>query len=774
MFKQLWLTAATVCALCATSPAQNTALANAHWIAAPASDPAMAEMPIFRRAFVVRKPIASATLQITGLGQYEASINGNQITQAKITPSWSNYRKRIYFATYDITTKLHRGQNAIGVMLGNGMYNVVKTPGRYTKFVGSFGAPKMIAHLDLKFTDGTHQFIDSDAAWMTAPGPIVFSSTYGGEDYDATREQSGWNTAGFDDHAWTHAALADSPGGMLMPERIEPIVLKDRYETQRITHPQDGVTIYDLGKNFAGFPEITVRGERGAKVTLLPGELLAADGTVTQRSAGAYPDRRVEFNYTLRGHGEETWSPRFTYYGFRYVEVHTTGNVQSLKIAGQQIHTDARTDGTFTSSSQTINQIHTLIDRAIVSNMMSVLTDCPHREKLGWLEEAHLMGASIMYNHHVAKLYAKIEDDMQDSQLENGMVPDIAPEFTVFKNGFRDSPEWGAAVVLAPWTAYQFYGDPAPLREHYASMKHYLEYLKSKSDNGYIAYGLGDWYDIGPKRAGISQLTSLGLTATGVYYQSLVAMQTIARVTGHTDDVAMWQQEAANVKRVFNEKLFHPDTNQYDRGSQTANAMPLVLGLVPQDRRAAVLANLVADIRAHKNHVTAGDVGFHYVVRALTDGGRSDVLFDMLDPAGKPSYGDQIAHGATTLTEAWDSDPRESQNHFMLGHAEEWFYRGLAGIDLDMSRGVPIRIAPSVVGDVTSASASYQSKWGKISSSWKLQDDTLTLRVTIPTGAEAHIVAPRGFDHAITKNGHPTEAHAWEVKSGTYLFTLKK
>lgn len=774
MLKQLCLGIATTVVACSVSFAQGSAFAKAQWIGSPTGDASTAEMPIFRRAFDVKKPVAKATLNITGLGQYEASVNGADVTQAKITPSWSNYRKRIYFATYDVTKQVHHGRNAMGVMLGNGMYNVVKTPGRYTKFVGSFGAPKMIAHLDLRFADGTHQSIDSDASWMTSPGPIVFSSTYGGEDYDATREQAGWNTGRFDDHAWVHAAVVASPGGVLVPERIEPIVAKDHYETVKVTHPKEGVTIYDLSKNFAGLPEIAVRGERGAKVTLFPGELLTAEGVVTQRSAGGYPDRRVEFNYTLRGGNEEKWAPRFSYYGFRYVEVHTTGKVDSLKVTGQQIHTDARTDGSFTSSSETINKIHTLIDRAIVSNMVSVLTDCPHREKLGWLEESHLMGASIMYNHHVAKLYAKVQDDMQDSQLENGMVPDIAPEFTVFKNGFRDSPEWGSAVVLAPWTAYQFYGDAAPLREHYASMKRYLGYLKSKSDDGYIAYGLGDWYDIGPKRAGVSQLTSLGLTATGVYYQSLVAMETIARVTGHTDDVAMWQKEAEHVKKVFNEKLFHPETNQYDRGSQTANAMPLVLGLVPEDRRAAVLANLVADVRAHKNHVTAGDVGFHYVVRALTDGGRSDVLFDMLNPVGKPSYGDQIAHGATTLTEAWDSDPRESQNHFMLGHAEEWFYRGLAGIDLDMAREDAIRITPSVVGDVTSASASYHSKWGSIASSWKLQGDTLTMHVTIPAGAHATVVAPRGFEHAIAMNGRATKLHEWKVKSGSYVFTMKK
>jgi hypothetical protein len=323
------------------------------------------------------------------------------------------------------------------------------------------------------------------------------------------------------------------------------------------------------------------------------------------------------------------------------------------------------------------------------------------------------------------------------------MVPDIAPEFPVFEGAFRDSPEWGAAVVLSPWAAYQFYGDAEPLRAHYGAMARYAGYLRGKLKGGLLTYGLGDWYDIGPGAPGESKLTTKGLTATATYVEMLTAMAKIALLTGHGDDAEAYTRESGAVREAFNAAYFHPETGVYDTGSQTAQAMPLVVGLVPEDARRAVLGHLIDDIRAHGNHVTAGDIGFHYVVRALTDGGRSDVLYDMLSRTDKPSYGDQLAHGATALTEAWDANPESSQNHFMLGHAEEWFYRGLAGIDLDMSRegAARIRIAPACVG-VRDVAASYQSRLGRIESAWTRVADRVRMRVVIPAGTDGTIVFP--------------------------------
>ncbi len=385
--------------------------------------------------------------------------------------------------------------------------------------------------------------------------------------------------------------------------------------------------------------------------------------------------------------------------------------------------------------------------------MVSVLTDCPHREKLGWLEQTHLAASSIMYNYDVARLYNKISDDMMDSQLADGMVPSIAPEYVAFldKNGntndFRNSPEWGSAVILSPWAAYQFYGDIENLRLHYLSMQRYAAYLKSRAKDHMLNFGLGDWYDIGPGDPGRSKLTSQGLTATATYFQDLTDLSEIASLLGKPEDAAAYSAEASDIKTSFNAHLFHPDTNEYDHGSQTANAMPLVLGLVPEGHRQAVLNNLIADIRKRTNHVSAGDIGFHYVVRALTDGGRSDVLYDMLSRTDSPSYGYQLARGATSLTEAWDANPDYSQDHFMLGHAEEWFYRGLAGINFDLNRPADQRILiePTPVGDVKTASASYESILGKVSSNWSRTGNILHMAVIIPPGTTATVLFPENY-----------------------------
>jgi alpha-L-rhamnosidase len=721
----------------------------------PGAASAAKGMPIFRREFALHKGLSKATLRVSGLGQFETHVNGRKVTDAVLTPGWTDYRKHVLYDTYDVTSLLHTGNNAIGVMLGNGMYNVVETKGRYTKFAGTFGAPKLIAELELRYADGSHETIASDQVWKTTAGPITYTSIYGGEDYDARLEAKGWDAPGFDDNGWSSAAVVAGPGGVLIPENIPPVKEFESFAPIKVTHPEPGVAVYDLGQNFAGWPEIAVSGSRGAAVKLIAGELLDEKKRVSQKSANAYPDSQNEFNYVLRGGGVERWSPRFSYSGFRYVEVRTPEPVKIVQLRGRFLHDAVEVNGHFDTSDSLFNQIHKLINRAMLSNMVSVLTDCPHREKLGWLEQTHLAGPSLMYNYDLDALYAKMADDMQDAQLANGLIPDIAPEYPVFEGGFRDSPEWGAAVVLSPWTAYQFYGDEDILRTHYDSMKWYVGYLESRLQNHLLTFGLGDWYDIGPGDPGESKLTAKGITATAIFYQMLTDMRKIALLLQKTEDAEEFLRTSDEIREAFNAAYFHAGQSFYDQGSQTANAMPLVVGLVPEGKRDAVLASLIADIRKHDSHVTAGDIGFHYVVRALTDGGRSDVLYDMLSRKEKPSYGDQLAHGATALTEAWDANPTSSQNHFMLGHAEEWFYRGLAGIDFDFSREADarIRIAPAFVGKVQRVSGSYVSRMGRIESRWQRSGDDVQMEVVLPQGANATVVFPTEQPAGVEFNG---------------------
>jgi hypothetical protein len=741
----------------------------AHWIAAEPDrthdesslmritqpDP----LPVFRHDFDIQKRVISAFLFAAGLGQYEVRLNGVNVTDTVLNSGWTNYRKTVLYNSYNVKDLLHPGINAFGVLLGNGMYNVEGVAGHYTKFTGSFGQPKCLLQLDVRYADGTRERFFSDGSWQTHAGPVLYSSTYGGEEFDGGALPPSWDHAGFQSDGWEPALEVSGPGGRLMPDRSSPMIIAQTYTPVRTTRLKPRVTVYDLGKNMSGWPSITVKGPAGSRVQLLLGELLNPDGTVSQRSANASAADPVLFSYILRGGRPETWHPRFAYYSFRYVQVKTEAAPGSssppwiLSLAGEFVHAKSPVVGNFSSSNELFQRIHTLIDRAVLSNLASVVTDCPSREKLGWLEQTYLNAATLMFNYDVTGIYEKMGDDMRDAQLSNGLVPSIAPEFVAFVDekgkdtAFRDSPEWGSAIVLSPWSLYQFTGDTRPLSDNYEAMQRYVAHLQSKSSQGLLDYGLGDWYDIGPKEPGPSQLTNKMVTATGVFYEDLSVLADVAALLGHMEDAANYTKQAAAVRNAFNAKLFDPTTNQYDRGSQTANAVPLALGLVPADRVHAVLDHLVADVHAHGDHVTAGDVGFHYVVRALTDNGRSDVLAAMFSRVDSPSYGYQLARGATTLTEAWDANPLSSQNHFMLGHGEEWFYRGLAGLSINMALGVDnaLQLHPSFLDGLSHASASYRSPMGPVQIAWRRAGTQLSVDVSVPVGATAHLLLPAGI-----------------------------
>lgn len=687
-------------------------------------------LPVFRKIFSLDKPVARAVVHVCGLGHFELQLNGEKVGNDVLEPGWTNYRKTCLYVTHDVSALLRRGENELFIMLGNGMYNV---PGgkRYKKFKGSFGPPKLILQLHVEFIDDTSTDIVSDPSWQCSAGPIRFSCIYGGEDYDARSEPR-----------WQPVVVMEGPGGELVPQTAPPIRVMQTLRPVRMTEPQPGLRVYDLGQNFSGWPKITVQGPAGATVKLIPGELLDEAGLPSQKHTGS----PVYFSYTLAGRGKEIWHPRFSYTGFRYIQVEAPSDVR-VEVEGQFIHTAAPQVGQFACSNELLNRIHELILAAIRSNFQSVLTDCPHREKLGWLEQAHLMGPAIMYNFDLKQFYAKICRDMRDAQHPNGCVPTIAPQYTVFEppwDMFNDSPEWGSAAVICPWLAYQRYGDRQILLENYEMMQRYVAYLQTRAQEGIIAYGLGDWYDIGEGPPGFGKLTTLGLTATAIFFQDLLVMRRVAQALGHGDDDARYAQQAEQIRQAFNTRFFNPVTSQYDCGSQTASAMPLALGIAEPQDRSAILENLINDIHRHDNHTTAGEIGFPYVLRALSDAGRSDVIYDLLMRTDPPSYGCQLARGATTLTEAWDANPRASQNHLMLGHAEAWFYDSLAGIRLDMSQPAEQRIIirPAIVGDLTWARASYDSILGRIESHWQRIDERIELTVVIPADCVATVYLP--------------------------------
>ena len=530
-----------------------------------------------------------------------------------------------------------------------------------------------------------------------------------------------------------------------------------------------GDVVFDLGQNAAHVLQIRVSGPAGSGVRLLPAELTNEDGSISQSSMGVGRRGPVWCEFTKATAGTETWSPKFFYVGCRYVQAQfiparTNGELPRIKsIAGLVVHSDSTPVGEFECSNPLFNRIRTLVRWAQQNNMVSLMTDCPHRERLGWLEEDHLNGPSLRYEFDLAQLFTKTLNDIADSQLDNGLIPTTAPEYTVFKGSFRDSLEWGAAGIIVPWQQYEFDGDLDLLRKHYNVMKKYVAYLGTTASNNIVNHGLGDWYDLGPKAPGVAQLTPVALAATAFYFYDTCILSQIATLLGQTNDAARLESQAEQIYAAFNQEFFNPTNCSYATGSQCANAIPLVMGLVDATNRAGVLDAIVRDVRAHTNALTAGDVGYRYLLRALADGGRSDVIFDMNNQSDKPGYGMQLKKGKTSLTEAWNGG--SSQDHFMLGQIQEWFYHDVAGIGCDPAGPgfKKIIIHPQPVGDVTWVKASYDSIRGKIVSNWKRDGDKFTMSVTIPANTTAMIFVPVRSADAVTESGK-TAGHSKGVK----------
>ena len=772
-----------------TQGLQSVADWGAQWISGASSG---AVMPIFRHEFDVAKGVERALVSVCGLGQYELRINGSNVSDAVLEPSWTDFAKSCAYRTFDVTSALVQGNNAMAVLLGNGMYNVLSTPGRYTKFTGSFGAPKVIVHLAIAFTDGTSSSVVTDGSWKTAPGPITFTSIYGGEDYDAQEENPGWDAAGFDDAAWSSATVNTGSAPALVAQSVPPIKVMQELPSVSVTEPTPGVFVYDLGQNFSGWPSLEIIGKAGAIVRLTPGELLDSQGTVTQTSMGGGP---IFFTYTLRGGSSEAWHPRFSYTGFRYVQVDgavpasnaaeypTLPQISSL--GGQWVYTSAESVGKFTCSDNDVNRVHELILAAIQSNWQSILTDCPQREKLGWLETGQLLGRSMIFDLDLQSLYEQEVANMADAQTATGLVPSIAPEYAVFSGSFRDSPEWGSAFLIDAWNVYQMFGDSSLLQQNYAAMKHYVSYLSSQTSDGLLAYGLGDWYDVGPAPPGPSQLTSLGVTATGTLYEDGMIMEKTATLLGNSADATQYATLAAASANAFQAKFWNASAAHYDRNSQTDNAVPLALGFAPAGSSAAALTALVQGITAGQYQVTAGDIGWAFVVQALADAGRSDILLSMVKQSANPGYLYMIDHGATSLTEAWNAGPSSSQDHAMLGHIERWFWESLAGFGTEESFPGFERfiLAPQMPTGIQSVSATHHAPQGTISSGWVRGTAGVELTVSVPVNTLATVYVPGG---AVTESGVPVASArgvtavtpydggvAIDVGSGSYDFVAQ-
>lgn len=756
-------------------------------------------MPLFRHEFVLDKPIASARAYICGLGQYELRLNGSKVTDHVLEPGWTNFNKTVLYNVYDITNLLQEGANAAGVMLGNGFYNV--PGGRYKKFKDSFGNIRCLVQLEVKYTDGTASVVNSGPDWRTTPGPVTFACIYGGEDYDARLELPGWDQPDYKEaDSWLPAEPIEAPSGKLKAQGTAPLKVMTTFQTIAINEPYPGMYVADLGQNFSGWVQLKVQGPAGSQVILSTSETLKPDGKANQKYTGS-PTRLI---YTLKGDGEEVWSPRFTYSGFRYVQIEgavpasyaSEGDDRPVILAleGQMIYPDTPVTGSFESSDSLFNRIHEIINWAMLSNMKSIFTDCPHREKLGWLEQVHLVGPGLAYNYDVEALLIKTLEDIRDTQLPNGMVPTTAPEYVVFSDEwrcFRDSVSWGATYILAGRNLLSQYGNSRILTEHYEGMRAYIDYLLSCSNNYIVGHGLGDWYDVGENTPGFVQNTPVEATETAMFYHLVDVFTEIAELLKNDSDALKYGAMREEIKKVYNDTFLNRETIQYATGSQCANAMPLVMGIAEEDHKEQLLAHLVADIEKHGYHTTAGDVGYRYVLLSLALNGRNDIIYKMTSQTDHPSYGYQVVNGATTLTEAWDGPTiGKSQNHFMLGHIEEWFYQSLGGIGYEFDPAEEryrITVRPAVVGEITYVATTHELPSGTVSVQWeKSSGQELSLRVVIPANCEAAVYVPASSMESVMENGQPlsvtnkvqAEGYSFgyaelRIGSGTYHFSSK-
>jgi len=737
--------------------------------------------PIFRKIFDVPPGVRRATVSIAGIGYHELSLNGSKVGDHVLDPAFTRYDRRTLYVTHDVTAQLQAGRNALGVMLGNGFYNghgrcawdFDQAPWR--------GEPKFRLHLRLELADGSVQTVVSDASWKASVGPVVLDGVRHGEVYDARREQPGWNTPGFDDAAWAPAQVVKEPGGMLAAQMLPPMRVVQTIRPVSVKPTRPGVYLVDLGQNIAGWVQFRVTGPAGTTLRLRYSERARPDGSIDRLEISKHL-RSGPFQtdvYILSGRGEETWEPRFSYDGFRWVEVQGwPGELTADQICGRVVHTDFAQVGDFACSNELLNTIQRLTLWSYRGNFHGYPTDCPHREKNGWTGDALLAAEQAQFNFENTAGYTKWLHDLHDEQMADGNLPGIVPT-SGWGYKWGNGPAWDSAFVIIPWYLYQYRGDRRVLEEHYDRLKLYVDYMTAKAKNNLVEHGLGDWVPAKTK-------TPTVVTSSGYYYVDARIVAQTAALLGRTEDARRYGELAESIARAFNATLYKGD-GVYANGSQTASSCALFQGLAPAAERAKVVKQLVAEVEKADFHLDTGILGAKYLFRALSDGGRHDLAYRIACQTTPPSYGDWIARDATTLWEDWRDGA--SRNHIMFGDISGWFHQYLAGLNSDPRepgfRRIVIR--PRPVGDLTWAKASTRTPYGKLASHWRLENNALTLNVTVPANSTATVYVPlKGRAEAVTEGGKPAAqaagvkflrvddgAAVYEVGSGTYEFVSR-
>jgi alpha-L-rhamnosidase len=719
---------------------------------------------MLRREFDVEKKVQRATVYVCGLGLCELYLNGRKVGDQVLSPALTDYTKRVLYVTFDVTRDLKKGQNVAGIVLGNGRYYAPRS-GVPTVTV-SYGYPKLLFQMRVQYEDGSSAEVVSDETWsLTTAGPIRANNEYDGEDYDARMELPGWSAPGFDGSKWQPAQGVTAPGGVLAAQMIEPIRVTETLKPIALTQPKPGVWIFDLGQNMVGWCRLKVSGPRGTEVSLRHAETLKTDGTLyLDNLRGA----KVTDTYTLKGKGTEVYEPRFTYHGFRFVEVTGYPGKPGLSaIEGCVVHDDVSRTGQFVCSNPLLNRIHASIVWGVRGNYRSIPTDCPQRdERQGWLGDRCAESKGEMYLFDTAALHAKWLQDMADAQKDNGSVSDVCPAYWPI---YSDNVTWPSSTVVIPGTLRELFADADVIAHHYPSAKKWMDYMNRFVTNGIIARdSYGDWcvppedpkliHSNDPKRK-----TDKALLATAYLYHDARLMARYATWVGKNDDARYFNDLAEQLKAAFNQKFFRADSGQYDNGSQTSCVLPLAFGLVPDGERQRVFEHLIRKITDETHgHIGTGLIGAQYLMRVLTEGGRADLAYTIATQKAYPSWGYMVEKGATTIWELWNGDTADpamnSGNHVMLvGDLCIWLYEDLAGMKADPEQPgfKHIIMRPEPVGNLQFVKASHRSPYGLIASEWQKQKGVFRWNITVPVNTTATVYVPAKSAESVTERGKP-------------------
>lgn len=720
--------------------------------------------PYLRKSFSLKGKTRKARLHATARGVYELCINGHRVGDHMLSPGWTDYDTRIQYQTYDVTDLLEEGQNAIGGIIGDGWYSGFygMDPKRRGAHYGH--RPQLLAQLEVESEDGSTQTITSDESWNSSTGAILSSDLLMGEVYDAREEISGWGLPSFDDSGWRPVNVENLGEASLVAQPDGGVKVTQELETKEVTKTDDGSYVFDLGQNIVGWARLKVRGKAGTTVKLRFAEALNPDGSIYTTNLRF---ARATDSYILKGEGEEVFEPRFTFHGFRYVEVSGyPSEPPPDSITGCVVHSDTQPTGRFECSSPMINKIQENIVWGQRGNFLSIPTDCPQRdERLGWTGDAQIFVRTATYNMDVSAFFTKWMFDIEDAQSPEGAFPDVAPLLPLSLDLSRGAPAWGDAGIIVPWTIYRAYADTRIIERHYESMTRWMDYLHEANPDLLRRNKLGNNYGDWLSPFGDDTPKELLATAYWAYDTKLVVE--MARAIGRDNDAAAYAGLFEDIKAAF-VRAYVGSEGHVKGDTQTGYVLALHMDLLPNELRAKAAEHLVRTIEEKDWRLTTGFVGVGYLCPVLTEAGYPEVAYRLLNNETYPSWGYTIKQGATTIWERWDGWTEEngfqspnmnSLNHYSLGSVGEWLYRYVAGIDLDPDEAgfSHFRVHPCPGGGLTHASAEYESANGKIKSSWEISDGTIRLKVIIPANTRASVHVPTSEPSKVVESGNPVD-----------------